>query len=124
MDLAIVQDVIDRWRPLSESEQDLAGVLIADASDMIRVRWTDIDTRISNGEVAASTARRIVAGMVRRAMMNRDVEGVTQHTEVAGPYTQAASYANPTNNLYLTADDIRALDPAGFRPRVRNGWLA
>ena len=120
---ANTSDVELRWRSLSTSEQPIAETLIDDASDMIRVRWPDIDSRVAGGSVSTTTMVRIVAGMVRRAMMNRDSEGVTQQQQTAGPFSQGATYSNPNNNLYLSADDIRQLDPAGFAPRVKMGWL-
>lgn len=122
--LADVNDVIARWRPLSPEETSVVETLLEDASDMVRVRWPDIDQRLESGAVSSITVIRIVAGMVRRAMLNRNVEGVTQGSETTGPFTDSQTYSNPNNNLFLSADDIRALDPAGFSPRVKIGWLA
>ena len=121
---ADVIDVEARWRPLSSAESQVAETLLDDASDMIRVRWPDMDARLQDGGVQQTTLVRVVSGMVRRAMMNRDVEGVTQMQQTTGPFSDGATFANPNNNLYLTADDIRALDVAGFSSRSRMGWLA
>lgn len=123
-DFATVQDVADRWRPLTSTEITLAGFLITDASDMVRVRWPDIDSRVSSGAIAESTLVRVVSGMVRRAMLNRDREGVVQMQETTGPFSEGATFANPTNNLYFSNDDILALQPTGFARRSRMGWLA
>lgn len=123
-DLADVQDVVDRWRPLSPDEEQIASVLISDASDIIRVRWPDVDYRLQVGSLSSSTTVRIVANMVRRAMLNRDNEGVTQGTEVTGPFTRSETYSNPNNNLYLSAEEVKALDPLGYGPRAKVGWLA
>lgn len=121
---ATPDDVEIRWRTLTDSEQDVVAVLIEDAADIIVGRWPDIPGRIVDGAIPEVTLVRVIAGMVRRAMMNRDSEGVTQMQATAGPFSGGATYSNPNNNLYLTADDIRALDSFGFRGRSRMGWLA
>lgn len=122
--LATAQDVADRWRPLTTDEITLVNILLIDASDIVRVRFPDVDARILSGSLAVTTVVRVVAGMVRRAMMNRDTEGITQGSETVGPFAHSQTYANPNGNLYLTADDIRSFEPEGFSPRVRMGWLA
>lgn len=124
LSFATVEDVEARWRSLSSDERSIADVLLDDASDIIRVRWPEMDARVLSGGISTQTLVRITAGMVRRAMMNRDVEGITQMQETTGPFSNGATYTNPNNNLYLSADDIRALDTDGFSPRVRMGWLA
>lgn len=117
-------DVEIRWRTLTDSEREVVSVLIDDAANIIAGRWPDISTRVFNGEIPEATLIRVISGMVRRAMMNRGSEGVTQTQATAGPFSTGATYTNPNNNLYLTADDIRDLDSFGFRGRSRMGWLA
>lgn len=122
--LADVQDVADRWRPLTPAEEVIVGVLIDDASDMIRVRFPNIDADVASGAISAITVRRVVAGMVRRAMINRSSEGITQGSEIVGPFQRSASYANPNGNLYLSKDDILAFEPWASGTQVRQAWLA
>lgn len=121
--LASVDDVVARWRPLSEAEAVVVETLLSDASNMVRLRWPDIDARIADSAVVADAVVRIVAGMVRRAMLNRGSEGVESGSHTTGPFGDSVKFTNPNNNLFLTADDIRALDPFGGSPRVKMGWL-
>lgn len=122
---ATVTDLVVRWRSLSSAEETVvATTLLEDASDMVRSRWPDMDSRIATGGIQENTVIRVVAGMVRRAMMNRDVEGVTQLQQTTGPFSDGATFSNPNNNLYFSADDVRALDPYGYSSRSRMGWLA
>ena len=119
---ATAADVAARWRPLTSEETVIVETLLDDASDMIRVRFPSIDADLASGAVAASTVIRIVANMVKRAMLNRDTEGVTQGSETVGPFTHSNSYANPNGNLYLSKDDLLAFE--GYSTRVVQAWLA
>lgn len=119
---ATTGQVAARWRALTAAELSLIAVLLDDASDMIRVRWPDIDDRIVAETVSADTLVRIVSGMVRRAVMNRATEGVGQTSVTAGPFSQQMTLTNTDGNLYLTAQDIADLTDSTHRARM--GWLA
>lgn len=103
-------DVEERWRTLSPAETATANILASDASDMIRTRWSDVDDRIATGSLSADSLLRVVAGMVKRAMMNADVEGLESRAQTAGIFSVSDKYANPNANLYFTAEDLRLLD--------------
>lgn len=117
-------DVEARWRPLSADEQAVADQLLADASDMIRERWSDVDARVTAGSLTAETLRRIVSQMVKRAMLASEGEGLESRSQTAGPYAESVKYANPTGALYFTNADVLLLDGAGFSSQARVGWLA
>lgn len=118
---ATVDDVEARWRPLSADESVQAATLLEDASDMIRVRWSDVDDRVAAGSLAAGSLVRVVAGMVKRAMLVGDAAGLESVTQQAGPFGLTQQVANPTGGLYLTAEDARLFD--GYSTRTRMGWL-
>lgn len=115
-------DVVARWRPLTDAERGVVDTLIDDASDMIRVRWPDVDQRVTNGSLSEDSLRRVVANMVKRAMLNGATEGVQSQAQGVGPYSLNTTFSNPTGSLYLTAEDARLFD--GHAPRSRVGWLA
>lgn len=117
-------DVEARWRTLSDSEQDIADQLAADASGMIRDRWADVDARIAAETLDGDSVIRVVAGMVKRAMLNADAEGLESQTRVAGPFSLNSKFANPMSNLYFTAADILVFEPESSRTTVHVGWLA
>lgn len=114
--------VAARWRTITAGEEATVDVLLEDASDMIRVRWPDIDDRVAAGSVDSKTLVRIVSAMVRRAMMNRGNDGVKQEQSTAGPFSGQVTYSNPDGNLYLTAQDITDLSAPTARATM--GWLA
>lgn len=121
---AQLSDVEARWRPLTSEENLVASTLLADASDMIRERWSDVDSRVTSGALMASSLTRIVALMVKRAMQNPSADGVSQFSQAAGVFSQSATYANPDGSLFLRAADIALLDGLENVPKVRMGWLA
>lgn len=107
---ATADDVEARWRTLSSAEITTADVLSTDASDMIRTRWSDVDDRIASGSLSADSLTRVVANMVKRAMIVGDREGLESRSQGAGPFSVSDKFANPNANLYFTAEDLRLLD--------------
>lgn len=107
---ATAADVADRWRTLTPAEENTADTLAADASDMIRSRWPDVDDRIAAGALTALSLTRVVANMVKRAMIVGDNEGLESRSETAGPFSVSDKFTNPNANLYFTAEDVRLLD--------------
>lgn len=100
---ATVEDLEARWRPLAEAERRTASTMLGDASDKIMTdcpRWAS---------ASAVTLRRIVCAMVRRAMLNMDMAGVSQNTQTAGSFSESISYSNPDGDLYLTRSEKRSL---------------
>lgn len=107
---ATASDVEERWRTLSTAESTTADALSADASDMIRTRWPDVDARIATGSLTDGSLTRVVANMVKRAMVNLDAEGLESRAQTAGIFSVSHKFTNPNGNLYFTAEDLRLLD--------------
>lgn len=120
---ATADDVAARWRTLLPAEETIANTLCVDASDMIRTRWSDVDDRIAAGTLAATSVTRVVANMVKRAMIVGDNEGLESRAETAGPFSHSDKFANPNANLYFTADDLRLFEPEEYAKRAVVGWL-
>lgn len=77
--------------------------LLADASDLIR-------TTCPNWQAAGQdTLRRVCCAVVIRAMQSGDMQGVTQASQTAGPFTQSWSYSDPAGALYLNKQEKRSL---------------
>lgn len=132
MRYATVEELVARWRTLSEEESARAGVLLEDAAVRLdAVRPPSVPP--TEQELAA---RRIVScEMVKRAMASGSGGGVgvTSVQQGAGPYQETVQFANPTGDLYLTKADRRLLGwdsqeaftvPMGPRlPVVTDWWL-
>jgi hypothetical protein len=114
---ATSSDVEDRWRELSATERDLADTLAQDASRRIRRRWKTVDARIAAGTLDPDDVRMVVAGVVKRAMLNSAAEGVSTMTDSGGPFSKSVTYVNPTANLFFTKEDAQVLAPNNRRVR-------
>jgi len=107
---ATTVDLAQRWRPLGESEEQRAGTLLTDASALIRARVPGIDTLIDAGELDPDVPRHIACAMVQRAMQtDLDTPSVTQASESFAGFQYSNTFANPTGDLYLTSQDLKAL---------------
>jgi hypothetical protein len=116
-----VQDVADRWRPLTSAEQTVAETLLFDASMLIRARFPGIDDQIAAGGVDPDVVAMVVAGMVKRAMI-APADGLSQQSESVGPYSHSQSYANPLGNVFLTAADVTLI--LGYQPAAQSSQFA
>lgn len=112
---ATATDVAARWRTLTSDETAIANTLAIDASDMIRTRWPDVDDRVTAGTLTTASLTRVVANMVKRAMIVGEAEGLESRSQAAGAFSISDKFTNPNANLYFTAEDIRLLDGRAAR---------
>lgn len=103
MAYATYEDLQARWRTLTEAEQETATVLLDDAAAIIDA-YVLIDTE---DEGQMERAKYVSCSMVRRAMQatESDMIGISQASATMGPFSQQATFANPTGELYLTAQE-------------------
>lgn len=107
---ANVSDVELRWRPLSAEEGSRVGVLLEDASALIRATNPAIDARITAGTMDPAVPCMVAVAVVKRAMIGGDdTAGVNSQMNVAGPFSQQITYANPSGDLYLTRAEKRLI---------------
>ena len=99
---ASADDLASRWHELTDDERSKAETLLADASDKI---ITDCPNWAQASE---TTLRRICCAMVKRAMLNEDVAGVTQSTQTANVSPRPTATATD-GDLYLTKSEKRSL---------------
>lgn len=102
---AEVADLVARWRPLVPPEDTQAGVLLEDASAIVRA-----ECPTAEAEVDPDVLKLVVCAMVKRAMLaGTGSDAVSQTAQTAGPFSQQVTYANPMGNLYLTKQERRLL---------------
>lgn len=107
---ATSSDLIQDWRPLSESEAAQADRLLEKASALIRSRVPDIDARLEDETLDPLIAEMVACSMVRRAMSaGGGADGIKQQSDTAGQVSQSTTYANPLGALYITKSELRDL---------------
>lgn len=109
---ATVQDIIDRYRPLSQDEQTKAGILLTDVSDHIRFEadkeGKDYDALVAADPNRASVAKQVTVDVVYR-IMRQSIEGdpMTQESQSANGYSWSGTYSIPgggITNAFLRKD--------------------
>ena len=109
---ATVQDIIDRYRPLSQDEQTRAGILLTDVSDHIRFEadkeGKDYDALVAADPNRASVAKQVTVDVVYR-IMRQSIEGdpMTQESQSANGYSWSGTYSIPgggITNAFLRKD--------------------
>ncbi|MCQ9367342.1 hypothetical protein NQ036_03655 [Brevibacterium sp. 91QC2O2] len=107
--MATVEDLKARWPDFPPGADAHAGVLLEDASQFI------IDVCPTAVHATASTRRRIVCAVVRRAMAAEasDMDGLSQQSLTTGPFAMSQTPANPHGDFYLTKAEKKALGQGG-----------
>lgn len=101
---ATVADLNDRWPDMPAGAEAHADVLLEDASQFI------LDVCPSASRASASTRKRVVCSVVRRAMqVDSDLIGVESWQESTGQFAGSYKSANPHGDLYLTRAERRSL---------------
>lgn len=110
MAFATVADVEVRWKTLNAAEKARCEVLLADANAKMIQAGADAT---STDESYSQVCKAVCCQMVIRAMQSADFLGLTSESISAGEYSQSYSYANPTGDLYLTAQEKRDIGVSG-----------
>lgn len=107
---ATVQDVVDRFRPLTEQETTNAVAFLDDAWWMILGRRPNIEANIEAGTVLEANVIRIIALMVRRILLNP--EGLLE--EAIDDYRKRRDALVSTGTLRIEPDELSDLTPGGY----------
>lgn len=124
MAYATVEDVqARRLEELSDAEADLASVLLDDAAVLI----DSVATIDPEDEQALERAKTVSCNMVNRALMasTSDALGVSNASYTMGPFSQSATFSNPSGDLYLTSNERRMLGAGATAigsMRAKVGW--
>lgn len=107
-DFAVVADIEDAWRPLTDSEKINAAYRIRQASALVRREVHSVDDDLSAGTVSADLVSGVVVDMVLRLL--RNPEGKVQ--ESIDDYAYRRSDAVAGGALYISAEEIALLSSA------------
>lgn len=108
---AVVQDVADRWRPLTPDEQYQVSVFLEDAWWLLTSRLPTLDANLTAGTVTTGNVVRVLASMVVRVM--RNPEG--WEDEAIDDWRGRRNVLTASGVLHATADELASLSPGGYR---------
>lgn len=115
MAYATVDELVERWRELSDSERRTTAVLLGDAAAILDA---ELERCGLSSEGRTDKLRYVSCQMVRRAMAS-SVEGdVTNVSRTAGSFSESYTLANPSGDMYLTSNERRLLGVMRNRGRV------
>lgn len=123
MAYATVADLEGRYGELSSDLQERAEVLLDDAATLIDASAT-IDPE---SETQLAAAKMVSCAVVNRALQasESDMYGVSDASYTMGPFSQSATFSNPSGDLYLTSGERRLLGAGGTvigSMRAQVGW--
>lgn len=75
---------------------------LAGASRFIHSQAPRLQADVLAGRVDVALVADIVCRMVARTLSRGQLDGVSQFSQTAGPFTQSATVANPAGDFYLT----------------------
>lgn len=107
MAYATVNDYEDRYGPLTASQEDMVTVKLDDAAIVLDA---NVDTA-DPSEVMLARLKIVSCAMVNRSMVAEadGAVGVSNASYTMGPFSQSATFSNPSGDLYLTASEKRML---------------
>ena len=114
--LAAVGDVAEQ-KTLSAAEEQLAGVLIRSASQMIRARRPSIDAQIADGTVSGDLVALAVTNMVLRVLRNPG--GL--RAETVGPFSRTYDVTYAAGLLVFSPDEEALVEPVAQAGTTRKG---
>lgn len=106
------------WRILTTEEQARADIMLALASNRLRVIAEDVeldlDARVSANEAYASTVQWVVMEAVKRAIATpTDQPPVETWAQTAGPYSENYKYSNPSGDLWFKKSELTSIGLSG-----------
>lgn len=121
--LATTTDIVNLWRPLTESEQQRAEYLLKAASDTLRQtaknRGYDLDKMLDDGDIYESVVIDVVIAAVTRVLRSSTTsEPMTQFSQSALGYSISGTYLNPQGGIFFYDNELVRL---GLKKKQRLG---
>lgn len=115
MNFATVQDVIDLWRPLKNTDETArAESLLLVVSDSLREEakkvGKDLDIMVAGSPSYSNVVKSVTVDIVARTLMtSTDQEPMTQTTESALGYSWSGSFLVPGGGLFIKKTELARL---------------
>lgn len=116
---ATIKDLQSGWETIPPSKVERANTLLIRASAKIIQEFRDAGREIDlDDEVTAINLVTVCCDMVRRVLGTETSGDYASFSQTAGSYTEQITLANPSGNLYLSAEERRMLKLPKQRMRI------
>lgn len=113
---ATVQDIVNRYKPLTNDEMTKAEVLIADVSSALRIKAKecnkDLDVLMAEDEDYANVVRMVTCDIVIRRLdqdSSSNSYNLQQESQSALGYTWSGTYVNTGGGTSILDKDLKKL---------------
>lgn len=114
--LATLEDYEARYGAVGDPA---ARLVLKDASDALHAAYAaryGAPWALGDHPVFDASSRAVCCAVAHRALLApTGMEGATQYTQTAGPYSASLTLANPGGDVYLTRSDLKRLGLTGCR---------
>lgn len=110
-----VDDLIARWRPLSNDEISKATTFISDCENALHVyaydRGFNLDAMLEEYEPREELYTAIVCDVVKREMTSLSDEGpaTSQYSQSVNGYSISGTYLSPGGGLFIKNSELKML---------------
>lgn len=122
--MVTVNDLIARWRPLTEAEIETAEVYIEDCENALHVyahdRGEDLDEMLAAYAPRSGLYTAIVCDVVRREMqsMSDDGPAMSQYSQSVNGYNIQGTFLSPGGGLFIKNAELKQLGLMGQRAKA------
>ena len=122
--MVTVDDLIARWRTLTEAETEQAEIYISDCENALHVyaydRGKDLDEMLEEYEPRQGLYIAIVCDVVRREMqaVTDESPALTQYSRSVNGYNVQGTFLTPGGGLFIKNAELRQLGLMGQRSRA------
>lgn len=120
--MVTVNDLITRWRSLSNEEIDKATIFISDCENQLHVyahdRGMDLDAMLDEYEPRREVYKAVVCDVVRREMnaISDDSPAMSQYSRSVNGYNVQGTFLSPGGGLFIKNSELEML---GILPRKK-----
>lgn len=115
----VYQDVINRWIGVGDDvfpiSQSVTETLIEDSEALILNEFPLLNDDVVSGLLNVVLIKQVVARMINSYIISGN--GLSQHSQTTGPYTDSRSYSTKTTRPHLVLTDE---DKAQLNKKIKN----
>lgn len=122
--MVTVNDLISRWRPLSQDEIEQATIFLGDCENALHVyaydRGKDLDQMIEDYPPRADLYTAVVCDIVRREMQASSETGpaMSQYSQSVNGYNIQGTFLSPGGGLFIKNSELKLLGLMNQRARA------